>query len=205
MAGIGKKFWSGSLLADSVPAMSLPIPPLDLHQVDPRLQEKLGPCAERLGYFGDFFRCAAHQPEALLAFERLAEALRQALPPRLRELVALTVAAITEDHYGRHQREQMAERLGFSREWIAAVLAVDGDSDDALDREERAVQRLVIAAVEGHGRGIGRELTAVVEALGPGIAVAILLLIGRYTTQAIFVNALQLAPPVPSIFGDATS
>jgi len=41
-----------------------------------------------------------------------------------------------------------------------------------------------------------------VEAIGPERAAAVLLLVGRYLTHAIFVNSLELAPPVGSIFTD---
>jgi hypothetical protein len=44
------------------------------------------------------------------------------------------------------------------------------------------------------------ELAAVIETVGPAQAMAVLMLIGRYATHAFIVNALQLTPPVPSIF-----
>jgi hypothetical protein len=34
--------------------------------------------------------------------------------------------------------------------------------------------------------------------VGPAVAVAVLLLVGRYQAHALAVNALKLAPPVPS-------
>src|SRR4051812_15312864 len=107
--------------------MATPIPRLELDQLAPHLREPLGRQAERLGYFGDFFRCAAHQPAALLAFEAMSQALSEALPPSLTELVALTVAGLTEDSYLRQEHERQAARQGLSRPWIAAVLALDSD------------------------------------------------------------------------------
>jgi hypothetical protein len=34
--------------------------------------------------------------------------------------------------------------------------------------------------------------------VGPAVTVAVLLLVGRYQAHALVVNALELAPPVPS-------
>ena len=62
------------------------------------------------------------------------------------------------------------------------------------------MQRLAIAAVERHGRGVGAELDAAIALLGAPQAMAVLLAIGRYVTHSLVVNALGLAPPVPSIF-----
>jgi alkylhydroperoxidase family enzyme len=181
--------------------MSDRIPRLSLEELDPRLAAALAPRVARLGYLGEFFRCAGHQPEALLAFHELTEALKHALPDRLTEIVALTVAVRTGNDYERHQHERLSEKLGFGRDWVAAVELLD---PIGLAGAEQAVQRLTLRSLDGLGKGVAAELAAVIDAIGPERAIAVLMLIGRYATHALIVNALALAPPVPSIFaGDS--
>jgi hypothetical protein len=52
--------------------------------------------------------------------------------------------------------------------------------------------------IERNGHATTRELAAVVRSIGHTQAVAVLLLVGRYVTHALFVNALELQPPVAS-------
>jgi alkylhydroperoxidase family enzyme len=169
------------------------IPRLEFADLPPDLAELLRPRVERLGYLGEFFRCAAHQPAALVDFYRFTEDLKHALPDRLTELVALTASSVMDNPYERHQHERLSLKLGFGEPWIRDVLA-----RRASDETERAVQALVLAVIERRGHGTGAELDEVVRRLGPAAAIAVLLLIGRYVTHALFVNALGLAPPVPS-------
>jgi hypothetical protein len=69
-----------------------------------------------------------------------------------------------------------------------------------MSEDERAVQRLAIAVVERRGHGVEKELDAVIGRIGYAQGMAVLFLIGRYVMHAYVVNALDLAPPVPSIF-----
>ena len=85
---------------------------------------------------------------------------------------------------------------------MAAVERLDPDAAPDMARDERAVQRLVLAAVERKGKSVDVELAAAISAVGADRAIAILFLVGRYITHAIIVNALDLAPPVPSIFAE---
>ena len=64
------------------------------------------PRVERLGYLGEFFQCAANVPDALLAFDVFTAALKRALPDRVTEVVALTVATRLGNAYERHQHER---------------------------------------------------------------------------------------------------
>lgn len=178
--------------------MKRSIPPLAPEQLDPELAHVLKPRVERLGYLGEFFRCAGHQPRALSSFLAFTEDLKQALPDRLTEVVALTVARLTENAYERVQHERLSLKLGFGEEWLRAVLELAPDRAVALAEPERAVQRLALAVVERRGHRCSAELEAAVAAIGNAAAVAVLLLIGRYVTHALFVNALELAPPVAS-------
>jgi hypothetical protein len=171
-----------------------------MSELDPRLAAALQPRVTRLGYLGEFFKCLGHQPEALLSFMALTDALKEALPDRLTEIVALTVATATGNDYERHQHERLCEKLGFGRVWIAAIIALRPEEGAALSDLDRTVQRLAIASVASGGRGVGAELAAVTAAVGHRQAAAVLMLIGRYQMQALMINALGLAPPVPSIF-----
>jgi alkylhydroperoxidase family enzyme len=170
-----------------------------MSEMAPALQERLRPRVERLGYLGEFFRCAAHQPRALESFLAFTEDLKEALPLELTELVALTVAARMDNAYERVQHERLSLKLGFGEAWIRNVLALR-PTPSPLPEPQRLVQELVIAMIERNGHGTTRELAAVVRSIGHTQAVAVLLLVGRYVTHALFVNALELKPPVPSIF-----
>jgi alkylhydroperoxidase family enzyme len=175
---------------------------LALDELPPELAGKLRPRVERLGYLGEFFACAGHQPAALAGFVDFTEALKEALPARLTQLLALSVAGELGNDYERNQHERLARRLGLARAWIAAVNAREPDTALGLDETDRAAQRLALAVVRRGGRGVSRELEAVVDRVGATLAVGVLLVIGRYVAHAAFVNALEIRPPVPSIFED---
>ncbi len=180
--------------------MSDRIPRLGLEAMPPPLADALRPRVERLGYLGEFFRCAANAPDALRAFHLFTEALKQQLPEGATEVVALTVATRLSNAYEQHQHERLCRRLGFPAEWIRAVEAL---RPETLDGGEGAVQRLALAMLERHGHGVAAELEAVIDAFGPQQAMALLLVVGRYVTHSLVVNALALAPPVASIFDRA--
>ncbi len=175
---------------------------LGLDELAPELAEKLRPRVERLGYLGEFFACAGHQPAALAGFVDFTEALKQALPARLTQLIALSVAGELGNDYERNQHERLALRLGLSRAWIAAVNERDPDHASAFDATDRAAQALALAVVRRSGRDVAGELAEVVERVGAEQAVGVLFVIGRYVAHALFVNALGIRPPVPSIFED---
>ena len=103
-------------------AMSDLIPRLSLSQMPQTLAEMLKPRVQRLGYLGEFFQCAANQPEALICFQEFTEALKHALPDRLTEVVALTVAQLMENAYERVQHERLSLKLGFGESWVKGVL-----------------------------------------------------------------------------------
>lgn len=182
--------------------MSDRIARLGLEELAPELAEKLRPRLERLGYLGEFFACAGHQPAALAGFVDFTEALKQALPARLTQLVALSVAGELGNDYERNQHERLALRLGLERAWIAAVNERDPEHASAFDATDRAAQALALAVVRRSGRDVAGELADVVDRVGAEQAVGVLLLIGRYVAHALFVNALGIRPPVPSIFED---
>ncbi len=180
--------------------MSTKIPRLEMDQLAPNVQETLAARVKRLGYLGEFFKCSGHNPDVLVEFMEMTEALKHSLPDRLTEVGSLTVAGLMGNAYERNQHERLSEKLGFGRDWVAAVNRLEPDAAGPLSEDERAVQRLAIAVVERRGHGVEKELDAAIERIGYAQAMAALFLIGRYVMHAYVVNALNLAPPVPSIF-----
>ncbi len=178
---------------------------LEFDQLSPAAQQVLEARVKRLGYLGEFFRCTGHQPGVLVPFMEMTEALKKALPDRLTETGALTVAKIMENDYELHQHERLSRKLGFGEAWVAAVEELKPDTAEGLSDEERAVQRLVIAAIDQRGKNVTTELEALIGLIGADQAIAVLFLIGRYLTHAVIVNALGLAPPVPSIFAEGVA
>ncbi len=180
--------------------MSSAIPRLSREELSPELASFLRPRVERLGYLGEFFQCASHQPDALLSFLQFTEHLKHALPGNLTELVSLTIARLMDNAYERVQHERLSLRLGFSAEWIQGILSLSPETASELSEQEREVQRLVIAVVQRSGHNTGVEVDAVIRAIGVPGTIAVLMLIGRYMSHALIVNALDLAPPVASPF-----
>src|SRR5260370_23387492 len=95
---------------------------------------------ERVGYLGEFFRCAAHQPSALISFMEFTDDLKRALPDRLTETVALTVATQLENTYEQYQHERLCLKLEFGEAWVHAIEARDPAVAAALTYEEHTPQ-----------------------------------------------------------------
>ncbi len=175
------------------PPAPRPIEPLAFEQLTPALREQLDPRVRRLGYLGAFFAFGGRQPAALSAFTAYTEALKDALPARLSELVALTVSSWSGNEYEHPQHVALSRKLGFDETWIEAA---SGSGDlAALDDGDRAVRALVIAMVEPSGdpRPL---LQPVVDLLGQDDAMAVLLLVGRYVAHGAVGRALGLQSPV---------
>lgn len=177
------------------------VPKIPFEALPQTLADALRPRVKRLGYFGEFFQYAAHQPEALLAFNQFTEAGKGGLPDKLVELVALTCAGWMDNAYERHQHERLCVRLGYGRDWVAAVNALDSNHNGLSD-DERLVQMFLLTVLDSRGHEAGPMFERVVAALGPAGAIAVLMVLGRYVVHGLFVNTLGLAPPVPSIFED---
>lgn len=182
--------------------MSTQIPRFGFEELPPVIAAALRAKYQRLGYLGEFFAATAHQPEALKAFIDFTDLSKGELDMRIVELIALTVAAMKNVAYEKHQHERLAVKLGYGRDWVAAVERLAPEAEARLDDLERCVQRFVIAAVANDGLGTAELLDEVVTALGVAGAVAVLFVMGRYVTHAIIVNSLGIGPPVPSIFED---
>jgi len=180
--------------------MSQKIPRLEMHEMADNVQQTLAARVKRLGYLGEFFKCSAHNPDVLVSFMEMTEALKHALPDRLTETGSLTVAGMMGNDYERNQHERLSEKLGFGRDWIAAVNRLKPDAPGPMSEDERTVQRLALAVIARKGHDVDAELDAAIDKIGYAQAMAVLFLIGRYVMHAYVVNALGLEPPVPSIF-----
>lgn len=182
--------------------MASSLPRLELADLPATLVATLAPRVQRLGYLGEFFQCAANHPQALAAFIEFTEAGENGLSKRLVEVIALTCSAWMGNDYERNQHERLAVRLGFGREWVAAVNALAPDANSVLTAGERSVQRLALTVLDTRGQEAGESFEEAVESLGAPLAVAILMVIGRYVVHGLITNTLGLKPPVPSIFED---
>ncbi len=178
------------------------LPRLEFDELEPGLADYLDARVKRLGYLGEFFKCAGHQPKALLAFMEYTEAGKADLPKKLTETIALSVAGFMGNSYERNQHERLSVRLGFGRDWVEAVNALNPEAQSLMTDDEQAVQRLVLTILDSKGHDAGAEFEALVQRVGPEQAMAILMVAGRYVVHAMIVNTLDLAPPVPSIFED---
>jgi len=181
--------------------MSRAIPRLRFEQLREDLAAALAPKFERLGYLGEFFAATAHQPDALAAFIAFTDHAKGELDMRLVELIALTVASLKQVAYEKNQHERLAVTLGYGRDWVAAVETLVPDASSLAPRE-RLVQRYVIAAVLRDGRDCDGLLEEVAAELGAAGAIAVLMVLARYSAHALMVNSLGIGPPVRSIFDD---
>jgi len=117
--------------------------------------EMLRPRVERLGYLGEFFRCAAHQPSALISFMAFTDDLKHALPDRITETVALTVSTDLGNAYERHQHERLSIKLGFGEDWIRAIETLAADvappfqgRDRGADQDPPGLRRSAVASAK---------------------------------------------------------
>lgn len=182
--------------------MSKLIPRLEFGALEPALAAALEPRVRRLGYLGEFFRVAGHQPQALRGFVEFTESAKAGLDKRYVELLALTVASAFGNAYERHQHERLSVRLGFGRDWVREVERLDPDVATGLSDTERLLQRFALETARSQGREGAAGLDDIVARLGVESSVAVLLIVARYVAHAYVVNALALAAPVPSIWED---
>ena len=182
--------------------MSDKIPALSFAELPRSIAGLLRAKYERLGYLGEFFAKTAHQEKALEAFIHFTDASKGALDMRIVELIALTVATLKNVPYEKNQHERLSVRLGYGRNWVADIEALDPANSTTLNGAEKIVQRFIIDSVQQDGRDVSPQLDAVIEQFGYENAVAAIMVMARYTSHALMVNCLQIGPPVPSIFDD---
>ncbi len=180
--------------------MSDKVPRLEFDELDRDLADALRPRVERLGYLGEFFKVMGHNPEVLLPFMEMTEALKAALPDNLTEVGALTAAGALGNDYERHQHERLCEKLRFARSWIAAVNALEPGTASEMSETERLAQSLALALLRSDWPAAQTLFDQLVDRVGHAQACAFLMLVGRYATHAMVIKVFDLAPPVASIF-----
>lgn len=189
-------------MSSTPPTDGAVIPRLTFEELEPALAKALEPRYRRLGYLGEFFRCMGHQPAALLAFVEFTEGAKTHLPKRTIEIIALTVAVATGNAYERNQHERLCIRSHLSREWVAQIEALRPEEGAALSADDRVAQRWILAVAQRRYAEARKLFEAYAHSVGPEIAIAALLVVGRYMAHSPMVQTLGLAPPVPSIFED---
>lgn len=177
------------------------IPRLSFDELPEKLRAELDAKVRRLGYLGEFFQVAAHQPDALFHFNRFTETLKEALPQNLVELLALTISSWSGNAYERVQHERLALKLGLAEEWIREVERLEPDAARLLSGEEKAVQRLALAMAKSQGRDARSASEACANFCEPARLVAIMLTVGRYLAHSAVCNTLRFVPPVSSPLG----
>lgn len=185
--------------------MSHPVPLLEFDEIAPDLQTMLKPTVERLGYFGELSQALAQFPNGMKAFMQYTGAVKEPLPFNLSEVCALTVCSRMGGDYERIQHERLALKSGMDRAWIGELTGAETPSPSVLDDTETKVRDLARVVVDGNGRGSEAELAAVVAAIGPEQALAVMLQITRFMTISVLVHSLGARLPVPSIFDDASA
>ncbi len=124
----------------------------------------------------------------------LGESLRYRgqLPPRLRELAILTVAARWRADYEWWAHSRIARAEGMSEESIAAIKAGRAPSD--VDTEALMVHRFACELMDAR-RISEQSYRDVAKALGDAGAVELVTLLGYYTLVSMVLNAFEVPLP----------
>jgi alkylhydroperoxidase family enzyme len=146
-----------------VPVLGAPedglVAPVPFEDLPEPLRGELAARVERLGYLGGFFSVAAHQPDPLLHFNRFTESLKDGLPGRLAEVVALAAAATAGNQYELVQHIRLARKLGCPDTWIRAAaygpdVPADGSAGSPADGPaEGPAQDPAEGPADGAGKG----------------------------------------------------
>jgi hypothetical protein len=179
------------------------VPRIEYEDIEPSLKELYRPRVERLGYLGEFFKVMSACPETMKGFFTITESLKKELPDNLSQLVSVALSSRLGNRYEQYQNERLSLKLGLSEDWVRSALNPVDDPASVLTAEEKAVQRYAIAAGQGLGRGVEEEFKALVAAVGPRKAIAVMWLVARTISHALISNTLHLAAPVTSIFEKA--
>jgi alkylhydroperoxidase family enzyme len=173
-------------------------PRLTFDELPASLRTRLNARVERLGYLGEFFRIAAHQPDPLGHFIDFTESLKSALDWRLVEVIALTVASKTGNQYELVQHQRLASKLGMDGATIALLSGGSPEATVSLDENASVVRRLAAAVVDARGRSCDAAYARVEQRLGHEVAIGCLMTATRYLAHATMANTWQLEPPVPA-------
>jgi AhpD family alkylhydroperoxidase len=139
----------------------------------------------------------AHAPAVLRAYQELARALKRGvLDVRVREQIALAVAALTGCEYCRVSHTRAAEAMGLSEAEIAAAL--EGRAGDP--RADAAVRLAVAAAGDPHDVDDADVERARSVGLGDGEIAEILahVALNLFTNTFTIVAGTPVDPPSPA-------
>lgn len=162
------------------------------------LQELLAPRLEQLGGSGEIYRRAASQPDALGYMLRWTNTLEKALPPRLGEIVALSVAVEAGDVHERARRERTAVAHGLTLDELRLVVAGRPASSATLSEIEVAAATLARCLVSELGRGCDPALLRLSRLMGEHSADACLMFAACCLAHAAMSNAWRLRSPLSS-------
>ncbi|MCC6919847.1 MAG: carboxymuconolactone decarboxylase family protein [Alphaproteobacteria bacterium] len=177
------------------------LPRIGFDDLTDGLKRELDARVRRLGYLGEFFQVAAHQPEPLGHFIRFTESLKEALPIDLVELLALTISTFSGNAYERVQHERLALKSGLTEAWVVAVERLAPDGAEELTQVQRAAQKLGLAMAAKQGKGAKAEADALLALTDAPTLMGVMLTVGRYLAHAAICNTLEIAAPVASPIG----
>lgn len=124
------------------------------------------------------------------------------LPERLRELVILRVAALTQSTFERAQHEPMARAAGCTDDEVAAALNLEGDLGTCFAPDTASLLRFVDDVVAGYGD------PAAVEGVQPHFTddqiASFTLLIGHYVMTAMFLKTTDVPLDPPAVLHPPT-
>lgn len=100
------------------------------------LASSLNPRVKRQGYLAEFFRCTAHQPEALLSFLEFTGHLKNALPNTLTDIVALCVYRADGQRLRAGPARAALAAARFGEEWLREVLSLVADGPGIISEKE---------------------------------------------------------------------
>jgi len=140
------------------------------------------------------FNALLYSPIIGDAVQRVGEAVRfeGALPPQLRELAILTVAAEWQAQYEWWAHERIARAEGLNDAIIVGVKS--GMLPESADPEERMIYGVVRELIDQHHIADERYAAAV-ALFGEAAVVELVLLVGYYTLIAMTLNAFAVAVP----------
>ncbi len=140
------------------------------------------------------FNAWLHAPNIGQPAQRLGEAIRYEcrLPPKMRELAILTVAARWRADYEWWAHSRIARAVGLGDETITALK--DGVLPSASAAEEIAVHRFAIELMANH-QVSDETYREVVALLGDSGTVELVSLLGYYTLVSMLLNAFKVPMP----------
>jgi len=174
-------------------------------ELPPELQTRLEARVRRLGYLGEFFQVAAHQPTALAAFIDYTEALKESLPDRLVETIALSIASATDNAYERVQHERLALKIGMPEPQVRALVTGSASSLDGFDELELAAIELSREVLAAGGRSCAASYRRVAARSDDVTAVGCLMCAVRYLAHSTMSNTWGLVAPGKSPLAEKTA